>query len=152
MGIPIVIVTGVGISIAVLAFAVYRRSHPATHGADFGSTDTISAKTVYRPIEVTRNTPPVHKKHYYGVSVRPGVNCCDAIRAIAKNRYLQGQAPRPPLPGCDREDCRCIMHPENDRRTNIDRRADAFSAYGDYRDNWHPHRRREVDGQDRRKT
>jgi len=144
----ILIITGAGISVGVLAFIAYRRSHPVADESHYFAAAMASTTTVYKPIQVTRNSPPLHKKHYYGVSVRPGVNCCDAIKAIARNRYLQGQAPRLPLPACDREDCRCIMHPENDRRTNIDRRADAFSAYGEYRDAWHPRRRSE--GQERR--
>lgn len=144
----ILIIAGAAAGIAVLVFAANRRSHPVADAGDPRALNVRATTTVYEPIQVTRNTPPLHKKHYYGVSVRPGVNCCDAIKAISRNRYLQGQAPLLPLPECDREDCRCIMHPENDRRTNIDRRADAFSAYGNYRNGWHPRRRHE--GQDRR--
>ena len=103
----------------------------------------MSDDAVVRPVQVTRNAPPKRKQKFYGVSVRPGNNCCDAVKAIARNRYLQGEAPTLPLPDCDRADCRCVMKPEDDRRSHIDRRDDAFSAYG-VNLNWHPRRRKEA--------
>lgn len=133
----VLIIIGAGISIAIAVLLVMRRARavPGKYAAAVG---------VHEPVPVTRNAPPKRAKHFYGVAVRPGVNCCDAIKAIARNRYLQGEAPELPLPDCDRDDCRCVMYPENDRRTPIDRRDDAFSAYGDYRPGWHPRRRHEA--------
>ena len=64
---------------------------------DVDGTAAAGATTVYKPIEITRNTPPQRKKHFYGVSVRPGINCCDAVKAIARERYLQGEAPALPV-------------------------------------------------------
>ncbi|MFW2405207.1 MAG: hypothetical protein ACN4GT_10605 [Gammaproteobacteria bacterium] len=132
----VLIAVGAGISIAVVAGLLVRRSRPELnkYGARAGA---------HEPLNVTRNTPRKREEHFYGVSVRPGVNCCDAVKEISRNRYLQGEAPSLPLPNCHRSDCRCIMRPEDDRRSHIDRRDDAFSAFGDFRQGWHPRRRHE---------
>ncbi|MFQ5635177.1 MAG: hypothetical protein ACE5G3_07590 [Gammaproteobacteria bacterium] len=145
MNIWILFLAAAAVGVAVAAFVWTRRSDAVTEKYH----DDYAATGLEKPIEVTRNTPPKRKKHFYGVSVRPGVNCCDAAKTIARNRYLQGEAPQFPLSDCDRDDCRCVMYPEDDRRTDIDRREDAFAAYGDYRGGWHPRRRHE--GPDRRK-
>jgi len=128
-----------GLGIAVAGFVMVRRNRPILN--KYG--DNLSATAVHPSIPVKRNSPPQRKPKFDGVSVRPGVNCCDAVKAISRERYLQGEAPSLPLPGCDRQDCRCIMRPEDDRRSRIDRRDDAFSAYGDYRPGWGPRRRHE---------
>lgn len=145
MGTIVPIIVAVGAGVAIAGYFFLRRPHatPNKYG------DNPSPAGARQSIQVTRNAPPKRDKRYYGVSVRPGTNCCDAIKAIAHERYLQGEAPQLPLPGCDREECRCVMRPENDRRTQIDRRADAFSAYGDYRPGEHPQRR--YQGEDRRR-
>lgn len=134
------IVIGAVVSVAIAALAIYFRSRStrARCGERYPAADELA------PVHVTRNTPRKRQKHFYGVSVKPGDNCCDAVKAIARERYLQGEAPKLPLPDCDRDDCRCVMRPEDDRRTPIDRRNDAFSGYG-----WHP-RRRDA-GEERRK-
>lgn len=122
------------LGIVAVAIVVFRRRMDEPPLNKYG--DDPSAPTVQQPVHVTRNSPPKREKKFYGVSVRPGINCCDAVKAIARNRYLQGEAPLLPLPDCDQEECRCIMRPEDDRRTPIDRRDDAFSAYGDYVPGW----------------
>jgi hypothetical protein len=131
------VVAGLGIAVAVVA--LLRRNRPMVN--KYG--DDLAATAIHPPFAVTRNAPPKREKEFYGVSVRPGVNCCDAVKEIVRNRYLQGDAPSLPLPTCDRSDCRCVMKPEDDRRSDIDRRDDAFSAYGDFRSGWHPRRRHE---------
>lgn len=139
MNAVVLIVVIAGLGIAVAAAVVLRRGRPTAN--KYG--DDLSATAIRPPIDVTRNRPPRRKEKFYGVAVRPGVNCCAAVREIARNRYLQGEAPLLPLPNCDRNDCRCVMKPEDDRRSRIDRRDDAFSAYGDYRPGWSPRRRHE---------
>ncbi|MGI9342324.1 MAG: hypothetical protein ACR2QV_05705 [Gammaproteobacteria bacterium] len=132
---------GAGISVAAAALVVILRARGAAkkNGARYPDADALG------PIQVTRNAPSRREKQFYGVSVQPGLNCCDAVKAIARERYLQGDAPKLPLPDCDFEECRCIMRPEDDRRTSIDRRHDAFSGFG-----WRPRRRAEAE--ERRKA
>ncbi|MBT8443857.1 MAG: hypothetical protein KJO13_03880 [Gammaproteobacteria bacterium] len=133
----IVVIATLGVVVLVAAVLRRNRTMVNKYGDDF------SATAIRPPIAVTRNQPPKRTQKFYGVSVRPGTNCCDAVREIVRNRYLQGEAPSLPLPNCDRSDCQCVMKPEDDRRSQIDRRDDAFSAYGEFRSGWHPRRRHE---------
>jgi len=100
------------------------------------------------PVKVTRNQPRRKAQHFYGVSVQIGSNPCDAARAIADHRYLAEEAPRFPLPDCDRSACRCFLRPQDDRRAGYDRRGDSFSAYGNFEYERHTQKRNE--GRDRR--
>jgi len=93
------------------------------------------------PVVVTRNEPRQHTPHYFGAFVQVGVNPCDAVKAIADQRYLADEAPRFPLPGCNRDDCRCMMRPQDDRRAGYDRRGDSFSAYGNFEIDRHAQKR-----------
>ncbi len=93
------------------------------------------------PVVVTRNEPRPHARHYYGAFVQIGVNPCAAVKAIADQRFLSEDAPRFPLPGCNRDDCRCSMRPQDDRRAGYDRRGDSFSAYGNFEIDRHSQKR-----------
>jgi hypothetical protein len=132
---------GAGISVAAALLLVILRARGAwkRNNSRYPDADELG------PIHVTRNAPRKREKQFYGVSVEPGLNCCDAVKAISRDRYLQGEAPRLPLPDCDLDECRCVMRPEDDRRTSIDRRNDAFSGFG-----WRPRRRAEAE--ERRKA
>lgn len=132
---------GAGIGVAAAALLVILRAR----GAWKKNSSRYPDAGALGPIHVTRNAPRKREKQFYGVSVDPGLNCCDAVKAIARDRFLQGEAPQLPLPDCDHDDCRCVMRPEDDRRTSIDRRNDAFSGFG-----WRPRRREE--GEERRKA
>ena len=105
----ITVVAGLGIAVAVVVRARRNRTMLNKYG------DVMSATAIRPPIEVTRNAPQQHERKFYGVSVRPGVNCCDAVKQISRNRYLQGEAPSLPLPNCDRSgrsnDTRCPCKP-----------------------------------------
>ncbi len=83
-------------------------------------------------VPVARNQPPSRQKHFYGVSVQPGSYACDAAKQIWGHRYLVEEAPVLPLPDCDRPNCKCYLHPENDRRAGFSRHGDTFAAYGDF--------------------
>ncbi len=52
---------------------------------------------------------------YHAVSVVPGVQHCGACLRLEGLRFLSGEAPRLPLPGCDVR-CRCIYQHHRDRR------------------------------------
>jgi hypothetical protein len=93
------------------------------------------------PVKITRNEPVQHELHYYGASVQLGSNPCDAAKAIAHERYLADDAPHFPLPDCNRDECRCMMRPQNDRRAGYDRRDDTFSAYGNFELDGHSQKR-----------
>lgn len=97
------------------------------------------------PVKVSRNQPHSRVAHYYGVSVRPGGKRCDAIMEIIDNRYLSQEAPHLPLPGCDQDECDCVMMPEGDRRVGYDRRGDTFSAYGNFELDRHAQKRTHKD-------
>lgn len=100
------------------------------------------------PVEVKRNEPRKYSHHYYGVSIQPDNHPCEAIKAIADQRFLSEDAPRLPLPECDRTECRCVLRPQDDRRAGYDRRGDSFSAYGNFELDRHTQKRH--DQRDRR--
>jgi hypothetical protein len=102
------------------------------------------------PVKVTRNEPSKKEQHYYGASVQLGSNPCKAVKAIADKRFLSADAPHFPLPGCNRDECRCMMRPQDDRRAGYDRRGDSFSAYGNFELDQHS-QKREGEKIDRRK-
>jgi len=93
------------------------------------------------PLKITRNEPTQHEHHYYGASIQLGINPCDAVKALANQRFLTEDAPNFPLPGCDRDECRCMMQPQDDRRAGYDRRGDSFSAYGNFELDRHSQKR-----------
>ncbi len=103
------------------------------------------------PVQVTRNAPPRRKRHYYGVSIKAGVNTCEAVDKIRNERFLLEDAPKFPLPECNRSDCSCVAIPEDDRRAANDRRRYSFTAYGDYNPNSY-FEKREKAKRDRRET
>ncbi len=101
------------------------------------------------PLNITRNEPTQHAHHYYGAAVQLGINPCDAVKAIAHQRFLTEDAPNFPLPGCNRDECRCMLQPQDDRRAGYDRRGDSFSAYGNFELDRHA-QKREKEKNDRR--
>ena len=129
------------VGFAVAWLAVFRK--PAG--------ETVALDVKYKntgPVKVTRNEPVKHAHHFYGAAVQIDSNPCDAVRAIADQRFLSEDAPHFPLPGCDRDECRCMMRPQDDRRAGYDRRGDSFSAYGNFELDRHDQKRN--DKKDRR--
>lgn len=70
---------------------------------------------------VSGNSPP--EKAWRAVSIHPGENACEGSRALSGKRFLMGEAPHLPLPGCGTVRCQCKYkhhsdrrNPENDRR------------------------------------
>ncbi len=103
------------------------------------------------PLKVTKNEPSRKAHHYYGASVQLDNNPCEAAKAIENERYLAADAPHFPLPGCNRDECRCMMRPQDDRRAGYDRRGDSFSAYGNFELDQHS-QKREGEKIDRRES
>jgi hypothetical protein len=130
------------VGFAVAWFTVFRK--PAG--------ESIAGEKKYKntgPVEISRNDPVEHEHHYYGASVQICSNPCDAARDIADKRFLSEDAPHFPLPDCDRDECRCIMRPQDDRRAGYSRRGDSFSAYGNFELDRHDQKRDKK--KDRRK-
>ncbi len=139
----------ISLAAAVTAGCLYWRRSVDQGPAKLASELSESAEPV--PVRVARNVPLGRKRNYYGVSVHPGINACEAVEKLRWKRFLTTEAPKLPLPGCKRPACRCFLQPENDRRSGFDCREDSFSAYGDYR----PHaykQRRTKKGPDRRQS
>jgi hypothetical protein len=65
---------------------------------------------------------------YHAVSIIPGSEACDAVKACVGVRFLSKEAPRLPVPGCDRSDCRCHYAHHDDRRSLIRRIGDGRGA------------------------
>jgi len=140
MNIWVLIGVGIGLFV-VLSVYLYSRMRETLH----------DAAPAAAALAVTRNAPTSRKRHYYGVSIKAGVNTCDAVDAIRNDRFLLEDAPKFPLPGCDRGDCSCVALPEDDRRAANDRRRYSFTAYGDYNPNAYYEKREDTE-EDRRET
>jgi len=55
------------------------------------------------------------------VEVQHQADACKAVRRFADRRFLSGQAPEIPVPGCDAAECSCRYVHHKDRR-HMDRR------------------------------
>ena len=65
---------------------------------------------------------------YHAVSIVAGPQCCAAAKAQVGRRYLSKEAPRLPVAGCDRPDCRCRYAHHDDRRALPRRIVDGRDA------------------------
>lgn len=66
-----------------------------------------------------------HARRHTAVEIVPREDaCCEAARSLAGTRFLSGEAPRFPLPGCDRPQCDCTYRHHPDRRMDIRRATD----------------------------
>ena len=60
---------------------------------------------------------------YKAVAIMAGDNACESVKAAGDRRYLIGEAPSLPLPGCDPTVCTCkYRHLDDRRELNEDRR------------------------------
>ena len=77
--------------------------------------------------------------NYHCVEVRYRRDACDAVKQIAEKRFLPGEAPELPAPGCDATKCTCrYVHHDDRRQDDRDRRSSVAhmvpaSAGGDRR-------------------
>ncbi|MGI9331144.1 MAG: hypothetical protein ACR2QB_10565 [Gammaproteobacteria bacterium] len=127
---------GMPAGIVATWFLMQRRTAPES---DLAPPPPEEEKT--GPLVITRNEPSKKAKRYYGVYVQIDNNPCEAVRAISEDRYLSTEAPRLPLANCNREKCRCMLQPTNDRRAGHDRRGDSFAAYGTFKLEQHTKKR-----------
>lgn len=70
-------------------------------------------------------------RRFHGVTVRPGLVCCQAAQALTGRRFLSQEAPALPLPGCDQKTCQCAYSHFRDRRDGEDRRA-GWGSFGGF--------------------
>jgi len=61
---------------------------------------------------------------FHGVSIATGWPSCEAARELEGQRFLSGEAPTLPLPGCDQGTCACAYQRHDDRRDGPRRDAE----------------------------
>ena len=75
--------------------------------------------------DATTKSPARAARRFTGVEVIPRRDaCCEAVRAVAGQRFLSKEAPRLPLTDCDRPQCHCRYQHFTDRRTDARRDSD----------------------------
>jgi hypothetical protein len=77
-----------------------------------------SASRPDQQLERRRDSP------YHSVIVTAGHPSCEAAKQLGTLRFLTGQAPSLPLPGCGVRPCECRYSHYADRRTGLDRRVE----------------------------
>lgn len=70
-------------------------------------------------------------RDYHAVEIRSTERPCNASRMLLGTRYLSSEAPRIPLPGCDRTVCSCKYVHFKDRRAQQRRDTYLHEAYAD---------------------
>jgi hypothetical protein len=68
---------------------------------------------------------------FHGVSLRPGPHACQAVQALAGQRFLPQEAPAMPLATCDQQKCQCAFSHHRDRRDQDDRRS-GWGTFGGF--------------------
>ena len=89
-----------------------------------------------QPRLAARGKTAAGTSRYHAVSIRPGLECCEAAKRLKGKRLLSKSAPSLPLPECRAADCQCTYEHFADRR--LDDRRD--------------HRPTNYAGQDRRRA
>jgi hypothetical protein len=79
------------------------------------------------PIEAKRKAPP----GFHGVTLKPCLEACEAVQALAGQRFLSSEAPSLPLADCDQQRCDCKYGHLSDRRDKGERRRgwDTFGGF-----------------------
>jgi hypothetical protein len=88
------------------------------------------------------------KMAFHAVSIAPGHRCCAAANELRGERFLSRDAPKLPLPECDRTDCTCRYEHHDDRRKGPRRARDMGVAL----DGWVETENRASEKRGRRKT
>lgn len=80
------------------------------------------------PVRVQRARNPFHAVSVKADWRRP----CRAARELGERRFLAGEAPTLPLPGCNGAACTCRYEHHDDRREDLRRAADEGRAEHPY--------------------
>ena len=68
---------------------------------------------------------------YYATSISYSDSACSAVKALAPERFLVGEAPAIPVPRCSAGQCDCTYKHYKDRRTGVrDRRSPSGLSAG----------------------
>jgi hypothetical protein len=101
------------VALALAAFwGLRRRPQPA------------AAPPAMPHIAVPQSLPqaPPKREPFHAVTIRYGLESCEAAVRMAGQRFLASDAPTLPLKGCDAAQCRCRYVHHADRRDPHDRR------------------------------
>ena len=102
------LITGVILLFLIVALVIWRKKRRAGEQATFAAKSIDLAATTSR---------------FHAVSIRPGLDACDAARGLEGQRFLSDAAPSVPLPSCDSPNCQCRFVHFSDRRSGDDRRS-----------------------------
>jgi hypothetical protein len=93
------------------------------------------AKTIQGSKYSSRNSVSTAKSPYRSTAIEAGKNACEAVQAIAAQRYLveQDDMPQLPLANCDAANCSCRYVHYTDRREDEDIRRGPANL----RTQWH---------------
>ncbi len=84
-----------------------------------------------RPRPVTRGKTAGGTSMFHAMSIRPGLDPCEAAKKLKGQRLLSKSAPSLPLPECKAADCQCWYEHFADRRLD-DRRSYRPTNYADH--------------------
>lgn len=72
----------------------------------------------------TKSEQPAPTRRFRGVRIMTyDPDCCQAVKAVSKQRFLEKDVPMLPLDDCDAEFCQCSYKRFDDRRTDVRRAA-----------------------------
>ncbi|MFO1304614.1 MAG: hypothetical protein U1F54_12845 [Burkholderiales bacterium] len=83
-----------------------------------------------RPRSGQGRGPKRTPKNFHCVEVRYPRNACEAVKRIGAKRFLPGEAPDIPVPGCDADKCDCRFVHHDDRRQGDRRNPYPLQAAG----------------------
>jgi hypothetical protein len=83
-------------------------------------------RTRTAPVRVPKHAPG----NFHCVELRYPSDACDAVKRIGEMRFLSGEAPQIPLPGCDAAHCSCRYVHHKDRRHQDRRNPVAYQGQG----------------------
>lgn len=102
---------------------------------------TSPVRTMFLPMirwltkRLSRRTQPEPESRapsWHGVSIVAGATCCARARSSRGRKWLPGEAPRLPLPGCDARKCECVFRHHQDRRERRRRNSDWVGTFQPY--------------------
>ena len=103
------VVTFFSFAFFTLSAVFFNRTNEGNNsrGKNPGGSPRIAAK---------KKRPAPSHNPYKAVAIVAGKNACESVAAAEDRRYLIGEAPRLPLPGCDPAACTCKYRHLDDRR------------------------------------
>jgi len=112
----------------LLCLAVLRRRQGMAGAASHGDTPMASRVHTAAARPATGAGTPAK---FHAVTLRPCLEPCDAVQALAGQRFLSREAPSLPLENCDQARCECTYRHLSDRREQGDRRSgwNTFGAF-----------------------